>query len=142
MEIKKFLIGEDAKLAEATLSIRRVVFIDEQKVDPEIEFEYESESVHFLLIDEGIPVSTGRYRITDKGIKLERFATLAQYRNRGYGSVILNEILKTVMPMDREIYLNAQSGAIPFYKKHGFVVKGDRFYEADIEHFKMILENK
>jgi predicted GNAT family N-acyltransferase len=53
---------DDADYQEA-LSIRRQVFIQEQRVPEEIEIdEFEKSSEHFLLVVAGIPAATGRLR--------------------------------------------------------------------------------
>ncbi len=126
------------------LQIRKKVFVEEQGVPEEIEAdEHDASAHHYLAIqneaDKQNPIATARWRTTDKGIKLERFAVLKPYRNAGLGTIILQEILKDIIPLNKEIYLHAQESAVNFYLKHGFVISGDTFYEANIKHFKMIL---
>jgi predicted GNAT family N-acyltransferase len=41
---------------------------------------------------------------------------------------------------DAEVYLNAQLRAVPFYERHGFRKVGKMFEEANIQHYKMMLE--
>ncbi|MDG1098199.1 MAG: GNAT family N-acetyltransferase [Bacteroidia bacterium] len=36
------------------------------------------------------------------------------------------------------MYLHAQEQVMNFYAKHGFVAEGERFYECEIPHFKMV----
>ena len=38
------------------------------------------------------------------------------------------------------VYLNAQESVIKFYEKCGFEAVGNRFFEANIPHKKMILK--
>jgi len=83
-------------------------------------------------------VATARWRETENGIKLERFATLYEFRNKGIGAKILSEVMKDVLPLDRPIYLHSQSDAVNFYKRSGFMISGDTFYEAGIRHFLMV----
>ena len=119
--------------------IRQAVFIDEQHVDPDIEYdEYESDAIHYLLSVEGKPVATARWRETDKGIKLERFSTLRSHRNQGLGAILLLDVMEDIIPYGKKIYLHSQLKAIPFYERHGFTKVGDMFTEADMEHFEMI----
>ena len=140
MEIISFMAGERPELARQANHIRQQVFVEEQQVDPALEYdEYESVARHYLLYSDGSPVATARWRETDKGIKLERFATLSSHRNRGLGSLVLQRVLEDVKPLGKTIYLNSQLKAIPFYKRHGFEKVGQMFSEADIDHFKMIL---
>lgn len=143
IDIIAFRVNERQDLAEKANQIRQRVFVDEQNVDPLLEYDnYETIATHYLLSVEGEAVATARWRETPKGIKLERFATLDAYRNRGLGDILLEQVLKDTRPSGKMIYLHSQLRAIPFYKRHGFITKGEQFSEADIEHFEMILEDK
>lgn len=137
IRIEKFFSKEEPELAAMALSIRREVFVVGQKVDPSLEYEFEVESHHYLLILDDEPVATARWRETAKGIKLERFATLAPHRGKGYGSRLLNSIMEDVLPARKKIYLHSQMLAVPFYENHGFTLKGEKFEEAGIAHYLM-----
>ena len=130
---------ENKKLINKIFEIRNQVFVIEQNVDPNEEYEFEENSTHFLLFEKKIPCATARYRKTNKGIKLERFAVLKQYRKKGYGNRILKRILKELKYTDDDIYLHAQLQVVNFYKKQGFIEIGDVFFEAGIKHYKMVL---
>jgi predicted GNAT family N-acyltransferase len=136
IEIKRFTAG-DKSIAEQAFSIRRKVFVEEQGVDQNLEYDKEELSNHYLLLLAGKPIATARWRETEKGIKLERFAVLPQFRNRGFGEVILEEVLKDVKPLGKTIYLHSQAKAVPFYERNGFVKEGELFVEAGIEHYYM-----
>jgi len=124
------------------LAIRHEVFVKGQNVDPAIEYEHEEEARHYLLLLDEKPVATARWRETEKGIKLERFATLKEYRNMGFGADLLKEILKDIFPLNKKIYLHSQLTAVPFYEKYGFVKEGKIFYEANIGHYKMTFSDQ
>lgn len=142
-EIISFHFEERPDLAEKANRIRQTVFVEEQKVDPALEYdEFEHASTHYLLIVDSEPVATARWRETSKGVKLERFATLPEYRNKGLGALLLQRVLDDVRSSDGQIYLHSQLKAIPFYERHGFVKLGEQFTEAEIEHFEMTLENR
>jgi predicted GNAT family N-acyltransferase len=132
------------EMLEQAFAIRRTVFVEEQAVAPEEEYdEYEEESRHYLAFMEDIPVGTARWRQTDKGIKLERFAVLREFRGQGVGELLLRQVLEDVKILRRnipegEVYLHAQVQVIPFYEKSGFEVKGEEFLEAGIRHKRMI----
>ena len=134
--IKKFRF-EDQSLMSMSNAISRTVFIEEQKVAPELEYEYEEEGHYYLLFHNDTPIATARWRETGKGIKLERFALLKEFRNRGLGSLLLEAVLKDVVPLGRPIYLHSQVTAVNYYKRAGFRMEGDHFFEADIEHVFM-----
>jgi len=142
IEIISFTIEDRPDLAKQANAIRHEVFVIEQHVDPKLEYdEYESEATHYLLYTEGKAVATARWRETSRGIKLERFATLKEYRNKGLGAVMLEDILEDIISLGKEIYLHSQLKAIPFYERHGFVKEGRMFTEAEIEHYTMKREN-
>ena len=137
--IERFRIHERPELAREALIIRTEVFVKGQQVDRALEYEFEDESNHYLLFLDEKPVATARWRETTKGIKLERFATLQNQRNKGFGSLLLKAVLNDTIPLNKPIYLHAQLTAADFYLKHGFRRSGDVFHEAGIEHYTMIL---
>jgi len=122
------------------LEIRKQVFVREQNVPESIEIEYESVSSHVICFLDGNPVGTGRWRRSDFGIKLERFAVLKKYRGLGIGKEIVNFILSQISS-NKTIYLHAQEAVVDFYKKLGFSVSGKQFFEAKIPHSKMIYKS-
>jgi len=128
----------EKELLKLSNAIRTKVFIEEQRVTPEIEYEYEDEGHYYLLFLDDKPVATARWRETKNGIKLERFALLKEFRNKGLGTILLNEVLSDVKPLNKPIYLHSQVQAVNYYKRAGFNEVGDHFWEADIEHVKMI----
>ncbi len=128
----------DKELFKKASHIRDVVFVVEQKVEKEIEFDgLDQNARHYLLFDGDKAIATGRWRETEKGIKLERFAVLKEYRKSGAGKEILKNMLDEVRPHNKKIYLNAQVSAIGFYSKYGFGKVGEIFEEANIEHYTM-----
>lgn len=130
---------EDQEKASIVFEIRQRVFVEEQKVSREEEYDdYEDESMHYMLLVEKQPAGTARWRFTNNGIKLERFAVLPQYRNVGAGSTLVKAVLADVIPHQKKIYLHAQVAAMNLYKRAGFVAEGELFYEANIPHYKMV----
>ncbi len=122
---------------EKAKDIRYNVFILEQKVDPAEEYdEFELTANHLLAFINDKAVGTCRYRKTEKGFKIERFAVLKEYRLRGVGAKML-EICLDQLPTDQKIYLHAQLEAMPLYIKHNFVPYGELFYECNIAHYAM-----
>jgi predicted GNAT family N-acyltransferase len=132
---------EDQQKFELALTIRKEVFVKEQNVDAILEFDgNDPDATHYLAYYKGKAVGTARWRKTEKGIKLERFAVLAEYRSQLVGLAVLDAVLKDVKGLHNTIYLNSQKSAIGFYLRYGFIEEGERFYEAGIEHVKMILK--
>lgn len=135
IEIKQI---DSACELEKAFAIRRQVFCVEQNVSEEIEMdEFDNVATHILAYIDDKPVGTARWRFTAEGAKMERFAVLKEYRGKGVGEALVKYTLNKLKDNDF-IYLNAQESVIKFYEKFGFEVVGDRFYEADIEHKKMI----
>jgi len=140
--IKTFFASDKALFAKAR-EIREKVFIVEQKVDENDEFdEFENLSKHYLIFDEKKAVGTARWRHIGDKVKLERFAVLKEYRGKQIGDQILKAVLDEVLPLKKTIYLHAQLKAIPFYERRGFIKVGEMFSECDIDHYKMIIEGQ
>ena len=138
IEIKKVLFTDQNDIEKCFL-IRKEVFVNEQKCDPEDEYENEEDSIHFLLLDNNNPVATARYRETKNGIKMERFAVLKNMRGKGYGLMILNYMINDLSENNLIKYLHAQVQVVGFYEKVGFKKIGNQFDEVGIMHYKMIL---
>jgi predicted GNAT family N-acyltransferase len=123
---------------EKVFAIRKEVFVGEQNCPPELEWEHEEESNHFLATVDGEPAGASRWRKTDKGYKLERFAVLKKFRGNGVGQVLVQTVLDD-LPKDADyVYLHAQIQAITLYERFGFEKIGPEFEEAGIRHYKMI----
>ncbi|MCJ8164680.1 GNAT family N-acetyltransferase [Pontibacter sp. E15-1] len=132
---------EEAQDLKAAFRIREQVFVEEQQVPREAEYDQHEDSArHYLATYEGVPCGAARWRVTDQGVKLERFAVLATYRNKNVGAEVLRNVLEDVRQEQpgSKIYLHAQLPAVNFYKRHGFAPEGDMFTECDIQHYKMV----
>jgi predicted GNAT family N-acyltransferase len=147
--IKDFLQPEtapkqilDSPMAmQDVFEIRRRVFVVEQNVAAEEEFEYEEQSNHALVIMGGQGMGCGRWRRTDYGFKIERMAVLESFRGKGVGALVINTLLKDLPEANHlPVYLHAQTHAVSFYERHGFQSEGALFYECEIPHFKMVLK--
>lgn len=131
---------EENNFADIAFRIRQKVFVDEQHVSRTDENDhFEKTARHYLAYYDEKPVGASRWRETSQGIKLERFAVLIEYRNKGIGDLMLKKIIRDVSHLNKPIYLHAQLPAVNFYKKAGFQVTGEIFSEANIEHYKMEL---
>lgn len=117
--------------------IRETVFVHEQKVPLEMEWDAEDEaSVHVVAFDAAeAPIGTGRL-LPDGHIG--RMAVLAPWRRRGVGGALLIELVRIARERGfAEVILNAQVQAIAFYTRHGFAAEGAQFLEAGIPHQTM-----
>lgn len=137
MLVVKRFTSEDQILSDKARAVRHKVFVEEQHVDPALEYEHDEEAHHYLLCMGRKSIATARWREVNGEIKLERFAVLPQFRSRGFGKVILLEVLIDVLPLLKPIYLHSQVKAVRFYERNGFTTEGEIFMEAGIEHYTM-----
>lgn len=118
--------------------LRSIVFIAGQGVPVDIEWDgKDSAALHAIAEVDGAPVGCGR--ILDEG-RIGRLAVLEAYRGQGIGAAVLAELL--AIAADRglpSVYLHAQTDAVAFYERAGFVAHGDPFMEANIQHLEMSL---
>ena len=84
-----------------------------------------------MLFEDKTPCATARYRKTEKGIKLERFAVLKQYRRKGYGNTILKRILEELKNNEDVIYLHAQVQVVDFYKNKD-LLKREIYFQKQV----------
>ncbi|MGH3848734.1 MAG: GNAT family N-acetyltransferase [Pseudonocardiaceae bacterium] len=120
-------------------AIRRQVFVVEQKVPEDLEWDgIDRQCRHVLARDAtGRPVGTGRL-LPDGHIG--RMAVLAPWRGKGIGDAMLLSLLAMARADGHAVaLLNAQTYAVPFYTRHGFEPDGEEFMEADIAHRAMRL---
>ena len=132
---------------DMAFAIRRQVFVDEQHVSADEEYdEFEVSSVHFLARVDAVSCGTARWRRTFNGVKLERFAVLKAYRGRGVGKALVRAVLTDVFSQHfkptGQIYLHAQLTAMSLYAHFGFEAVGSLFDEAGIQHQKMVLPSR
>lgn len=128
---------------DALKAIRKSVFIDEQHVPKDLEWDgQDDDCIHFLASVNATPVATAR--LTARG-QIGRMAVLRKYRGIGIGSRLLAAVIEQARQSGFEqVFLHAQVNVIGFYEKYGFSTEGDIFIDAGIEHRTMrlsILEN-
>ncbi|WP_163652365.1 GNAT family N-acetyltransferase [Listeria sp. PSOL-1] len=136
MTVQKAITSEIRKDA---LKIRRNVFIEEQGIDPELEWdEFDNVNSATMFVDyanDGTAIATGRFRMTDGYGKVERICTLKAARGLGAGRRIMEAIehearLQGIL----KLKLGAQVTAIPFYEKLGYQIASELFDDAGIPH--------
>ncbi len=138
-EIKQ---ANNEKLKQQAFSIRREVFVVEQQVAENEEFdEFEESSNHFVALnEEGLPLGASRWRMTDKGVKLERFAVKKSARGKGVGYALVDTTLDDIQKKVSNgtyLYMHAQLDAVSLYEKFGFQKEGEQFDECGIFHYLM-----
>ena len=118
-------------------NIRRLVFIVEQKVPKDEEWDGKDEdSWHWLATDtKDVPIGTAR--LLPDG-QIGRMAVLSHYRKFGVGAALLEQAVEKARHLGfSRVFLNAQSHALGFYERAGFVAQGEEFQEAGIPHYRM-----
>lgn len=121
-------------------AVRHAVFVIEQQVPEDEEWdELDAQSRHVLARDgQGQPIGTGR--LTPNG-KIGRMAVVQDWRGKGVGDALLRVLLEAAR--DRhfsQIEIHAQSHALGFYERAGFVAYGEAFDECGIPHRHMRIE--
>jgi predicted GNAT family N-acyltransferase len=118
-------------------AVREAVFVQEQRVSPEIELdEIDPQCRHVLARDaQGQAIGTGR--LTPAG-KIGRMAVLAGWRGRGVGDAMLQTLIDLARTQGHGLVeLHAQVDAIGFYERAGFECIGPEYIEAGIRHRSM-----
>lgn len=123
----------------ALKKLRELVFIQEQSVPVEIEWDNEdATAVHLLALDGQTPIACAR--ILPRG-RIGRMAVLKSHRGTGIGMAILQHALKVCREMGmQQVSLSAQTHAIKFYERAGFKVTSDAYIDANIWHVEMVRE--
>jgi len=127
--------------AGATDDIRRVrdeVFIREQSVPPELEFDDRDDACrHVVAYRDDLPVATGRIDLEREG-KIGRVAVVSTERRRGIGRLVMAELENVAREAGlARVTLHAQVTAAAFYERLGYAAQGDEFEEAGIPHVAM-----
>ena len=137
VEIVKWIDGQ-AQLK----NIREKVFIQEQKVTPELEWDgMDEKAIHFLVFKDEKAIGCARAIVIKSRMQLGRMAVLKEYRGQGAGSTLIEKAIVTAkLKQLSGIHISAQCNAINFYVKFGFEVMGDTYLDAEILHCDMTLE--
>ena len=120
-------------------AIREEVFIREQNVPEELEWdEMDDGSRHALALSlSGDAIGCGR--ILPNG-HIGRIAVLQQWRNQRVGTAIMEALLGEARSRGfKQVDVDAQVQAIPFYYNFGFIEQGEEFMDAGMPHKKMTL---
>lgn len=129
--------------AHGSLSmIREKVFIEEQKVTSQLEWDgMDEEAIHFLAFKNEKAIGCARAFVIENYMQLGRMAVLKEYRGEGIGTALLEKAMTTAkLNQLSAIYISAQCHAINFYKKFGFEITSDIYLDAEIPHRDMKLE--
>lgn len=117
-------------------AIRRIVFVEEQKVPVELEWDgLDPDCTHFMVRSLKKVIATARLKPDGQ---IGRMAVLQAYRGHGVGTKLMTVVLSHAVTtgLDR-VYLHAQVQVIDFYQRFGFAAEGEEFMDAGIPHRAM-----
>jgi predicted GNAT family N-acyltransferase len=119
--------------------LRNRVFVEEQGISPELEFDELDPHCHHVVArdDQGKPIGTGR--LSPQG-QIGRMAVLKEWRHQGVGKSILRTLIEKARSLGwAKVTVNAQVTACGFYQAFGFSLEGEPFIKAGIPHQAMQL---
>ncbi|MFP2768963.1 GNAT family N-acetyltransferase [Oceanisphaera sp. KMM 10153] len=130
------IVAFDSENQPHIRAIRDAVFIEEQNINPALEFDgLDGLALHALVVVNGVHVGTGR--MLDDG-HIGRIAILRDHRGRGLGAGVVLALIEEAARLGYpRVYLGAQTHAIDFYAKLGFTPFGETFMDAGIPHLAM-----
>ncbi|WP_318013723.1 GNAT family N-acetyltransferase [Roseateles oligotrophus] len=135
-------LGPWSELGAAAGAIRQTVFVEEQKIPAEMEWDAADEGcLHAVAFNQqGVALATGRLLPHVPGVaKIGRMAVLPALRGGGIGRAVLDALMREARVQGyREVLLHAQVSAAGFYTRAGFTQRGAVFEEAGIGHVEMV----
>jgi len=136
-------IGDWPLMQTAAQAVRTAVFVQEQGIDPEDEWDADdATALHAVLFDvNGQAVGNARLLQPSANVaKVGRMAVLQKVRGLGYGARLLHALIRCACERGhKEVRLSAQLSAEGFYAAYGFSVVGEPFDEVGIPHVEMRL---
>ncbi len=134
-------VGSWSDLGQGAGPLRVEVFVDEQGVPQEMEYDSDDAgAIHAVARNRlGQVLATGRLLAPAPGRgKIGRMAVKRVMRGAGLGRDMLDALTAAaVQRLDTEITLHAQRSAEGFYQRAGFASRGEPFDEAGIPHIEM-----
>ncbi|MFG2024403.1 GNAT family N-acetyltransferase [Streptomyces sp. NPDC048825] len=143
-------VAEDPADREACFAVRKEVFVSEQQVPEDLEYDaYDADAVHVLAVrEDGVPIGAGRLLCGaaavaktggDPGVgSLGRLAVLKSARGLGVGIALVQGIEDAARARGlTAVDLHAQTHALGFYERLGYVAYGPEYLEAGIPHQAM-----
>ncbi|MFF1282011.1 GNAT family N-acetyltransferase [Streptomyces sp. NPDC058299] len=142
-------VATDLTDREACFAVRKEVFVAEQGVAEDIEYDaWDAVAVHVLAVrEDGVPLGTGRLlhgeaaaaKTGDPAVgSLGRLAVSREARGLGVGAALVRAIEDTARAAGlTALDLHAQTHAQGFYERLGYVAYGPEFPDAGIPHRAM-----
>ena len=143
-------VAEDPADREACFAVRKDVFVGEQGVPEDIEYDaYDAVALHVLAVRaDGVPLGTGRLLYGEAAAakvgrdlsvgSLGRLAVTQAARGLGVGAALVRAIEEAARTRGlAAVDLHAQTHALGFYERLGYVAYGPEFPDAGIPHRAM-----
>ncbi len=133
--------GDWAALGPEASAVRTAVFVEEQGIAPEDEWDAADQGAWHVVVSNrlGQPVGTGRLLRDGAGVgRIGRMAVLRSLRGAGIGQAVIEALQDAARARgDRELRLSAQRSAEGFYRRLGYAPHGAPFDEVGIAHIGM-----
>lgn len=135
----KIISGSWKDLAAHAKVIREAVFIQEQHIAAEDEWDAEDAvAVHFIVFQQDQAIATARLLSNNS---IGRVAVLTTARGLGVGQRLMQAVIDYARAEQRELVkLSSQVHAIGFYQALGFEVQGEEYLDCGIPHIDMYLK--
>ncbi len=129
----------DEQELRAALAVRQTVFVDEQGVPGELEYdEHDADADHLVALDGEAVVGTCRLLHRGAVCKLGRMAVLPAARRRGVASALLDLAERRAQDRGaRRMALSAQVAVVDLYERAGYTAHGTVYLDAGIDHIDM-----
>ena len=120
--------------------IRETVFVAEQSVPPELEWDADDQgAVHFLALEGDFPIGTARL-LPDGHVG--RVSVLKDWRGLKVGDALMHAVILDAEKCGlKQQMLSAQVQATAFYERLGFRIVSEEFLEAGIPHVDMVRDS-
>lgn len=139
--VVELVTGSWSELGADAAPVRTAVFIDEQAIPAEMEWdEADHSALHAVARNRlGQPLATGRLLTDAPGVaRIGRMAVLRTVRGTHLGRDVVNALMAAAWARgDREVILSAQRSAVGFYTRLGFEERGPEYEDAGIPHVDM-----
>ena len=121
-------------------SIREAVFIREQGVPADLEWDGLDEGCRHALALSHSGDAIGCGRMLADG-HIGRISVLPEWRKQKAGTAIIEALLDYARAHDyKQVTVDAETHAVPFYHNFDFVEHGEVFMDAGLPHIKMALK--
>ena len=136
--------GNWDELKEGAAALRTEVFVEEQEIPQELEWdEHDAKALHALVLNKlGQPVATGRLlQPQPKLAQIGRMAVSKALRGGNLGRMVIEALVDAARQRgDHQVILHAQCSAEGFYRRLGFKAHGEVFQDAGIDHIEMTMK--